>query len=486
MIEPPVVLLPYQQRWIADTATVKVAEKSRRIGLSWAQAAEAALVAGAAQGMHVWYIGYNQEMAREFVADCGFWCRAFSLVASEVEESLMEDDERGIVTYRITLTSGWRITALSSRPTNLRGKQGLVILDEAAFHGELSELLKAALALLIWGGRVSIISTHNGVENPFNELCEDIRAKKKRYSLHRITFDQAIAEGLFRRICLKKGVVWSAEAEAAWRDGIIADYGDSAQEELFCIPKGGSGVFLTRALLGSRTSLDTPVFRMSCAEGLELKSSDERQAFLAAWWKEQEAKLVGRVLPGRMAFGFDFGRTQDLSVLTILQPREGLTWGVQFIVELRRAPYFAQVWLFEQVMALFPGLQAGAMDARGNGQYMAEMARMRWGSRIEAVMLTEGWYREHMPSFKVALEDGQLRELPADEDIITDMRAIQVVKGVGRVPDNTRTRGADGGMRHGDAAISLVLAWAAAQSDDIPIEFMASDEERMVTGLQDY
>ena len=29
----PMVLLPYQQRWIADTNPVKVCEKSRRIGL---------------------------------------------------------------------------------------------------------------------------------------------------------------------------------------------------------------------------------------------------------------------------------------------------------------------------------------------------------------------------------------------------------------------------------------------------------------------
>jgi len=45
---------------------------------------------------------------------------------------------------------------------NLRGKQGRVIIDEAAFHDNLEELLKAALALLMWGGEVRIISTHNG------------------------------------------------------------------------------------------------------------------------------------------------------------------------------------------------------------------------------------------------------------------------------------------------------------------------------------
>ena len=33
----PMALLPYQQRWCADTSPVKLCEKSRRIGLSWGE-----------------------------------------------------------------------------------------------------------------------------------------------------------------------------------------------------------------------------------------------------------------------------------------------------------------------------------------------------------------------------------------------------------------------------------------------------------------
>ena len=41
---PPPVLLPYQQAWIADEAALKIAEKSRRIGLTWAEAADDVLI----------------------------------------------------------------------------------------------------------------------------------------------------------------------------------------------------------------------------------------------------------------------------------------------------------------------------------------------------------------------------------------------------------------------------------------------------------
>ncbi len=39
------VLLPYQKRWIADESPLKIAEKSRRTGITWAEAADAALTA---------------------------------------------------------------------------------------------------------------------------------------------------------------------------------------------------------------------------------------------------------------------------------------------------------------------------------------------------------------------------------------------------------------------------------------------------------
>ena len=148
-----------------------------------------------ARKRNVWYIGYNKDMAQEFINDCANWARAYNLAASAMEEIEYADveefdgviKEKKILAFRITFQSGWRITALSSRPSNLRGKQGRVVIDEAAFHEDLASLIKAAMAFLIWGGQVRIISTHNGDSNEFNSLVQDIRAGRKPYSLHRLT-----------------------------------------------------------------------------------------------------------------------------------------------------------------------------------------------------------------------------------------------------------------------------------------------------------
>ena len=39
-------LLPYQARWVRDRAGLKVIEKSRRIGISWAEAYDAVMHTG--------------------------------------------------------------------------------------------------------------------------------------------------------------------------------------------------------------------------------------------------------------------------------------------------------------------------------------------------------------------------------------------------------------------------------------------------------
>ena len=66
----PPVLLPYQQRWIGDKRPLKIAEKSRRTGLTWAEAADDVLYAASARdagGQNVYYIAYNQDMTIEYI-----------------------------------------------------------------------------------------------------------------------------------------------------------------------------------------------------------------------------------------------------------------------------------------------------------------------------------------------------------------------------------------------------------------------------------
>lgn len=468
------VLLPYQRRWGEDKSTVRVCEKSRRVGLSWGEAAYTTLEAARRGGQDTWYIGYNKDMAEEFILDCAFWAKHYQVAAEALEEIAIEDENKDILAYRIRFASGARVTALSSRPSNLRGKQGRVIIDEAAFHPDLAELLKAALALLIWGGSVSVISTHNGVDNPFNELVTDIRSgARKGYTLHRITFDEAIRDGLGKRVFESTGKVWSPEAEADWAEDIRSKYRPNDAEELDCVPSKSGGVYLSSALIESRMSPDGKVLRYACPDGFEqlpdhVRESDTRD------WLETEVKPQLDALPrtARSSAGMDFGRSGDLSVLLPLLEQQALQRVCPFLIEMRNVPFRQQEQVVFYVLDHLPGFSYGAFDARGNGQYLAEVAMQRYGAAsIAQVMLSNPWYLENMPRLKAAFEDGTLASLPKDQNVRDDLRMIVVDKGIPKLDERARTKTAEGGQRHGDAAIALALAWFASAQDGGRIEY---------------
>lgn len=467
-LRTPAAFLPYQQKWAADMSPVKLWEKSRRIGASWGEAGEDALLAAAKNGMDVFYIGYTKDMALEFIEDAAAWSRHYQLAASSVEEFIFKEsgkdgNEREIQAFRIRFASGFKIEALSSRPRNLRGKQGKIVLDEAAFHDDLPGLVKAAIAMLMWGGRVVIISTHNGEESYFNEIITLIRAGKVPYSLHRTTLDDALDQGLYQRICLRLGNAWTEEAQEKWRRDLLDQYGEDAEEELLCIPAKGGGIYLPRSLVEGCMSADSPVIRLACKTSFAEEPDWRRAAFIAAWCELNLKPHLNYMRQDVLSYlGEDFGRTGDLSVQVPLCEYRNLSYKAPFMVELRNVPFTEQEYVLKYICDRLPRFCGAALDARGNGQYLAERAMQHYGAhRILQVMLSQEWYRENMPRYKQAFEDKTIL-LSRDGDVLDDHRAVRMEKGVAKVPETWKGKGRDGGQRHGDSAIAGALALYAA------------------------
>lgn len=453
------VLLPYQKAWLGDKSPVKVVEKSRRIGLTWAQALDDVLKASTSgrDGMDVLYISFNQDMTREYIDTCAEWAKKLQIVAGKVNEDIFRDgDEREIKAFRIDFASGHKILALSNRPSNLRGKQGRVIIDEAAFVEDLPELLKAALALLMWGGQVIIISTHDGAENPFNELIQDVRAGNLPYSLHRITLDDALSAGLYRRICRVTKQDWTPEAEEAWRADLIKTYGDGADEELFCIPRQSSGAYLTTGMIEACMEAAPVLTWTPPAEDFVDWPLPVAERYTKGWIAEQLEPLLSGLPKDRAHFcGVDFGRSGDLSVFWPATEEKDLRLVPPFVLELRNCPHRTQQQILFAVLDALPRFSGVSLDARGNGSALAEAARQQYGpGRVREVMISEGWYRETMPLLKAGIEDKTLI-LPKDAGILSDFRSLRVMKGVARVPEQ-RTKDKTGG-RHGDSAVACAM-----------------------------
>jgi phage FluMu gp28-like protein len=471
-VEAPPVLLPYQREWVEDKSQLKVGEKSRRIGLTWAEAADDVLISAEEGGQNCYYIGYNQDMAVEYIEACAMWARAFNCAASSAQEGLWEEDQEDkyIKTYTIRFPgSGKRIVALSSRPANLRGKQGVVIIDEAAFHDQLEELLKAAMALLIWGGQVRIISTHDGVDNPFNELINMIRSGKREGSVFRCTFLEAVEQGLYRRVCLRTGIEWTQEGQDAWVKKVYGFYGDDAEEELDVVPRHSTGAYLSGTLIESRMA-PAPVIRLHKKDTFAEMPEPSRRAVIDDWCRDVLLPLLNDLDTSRQhVLGEDFGRSGDLTILAPGEIGMDLVRRVPFIVELRNIPFAQQEQILWFIIDRLPRFKSAGLDSRGNGQQLAENTADRYGrSKIHQVMLSDKFYAEQFPPFKAAFEDAMVL-VPQDSDIKDDLRAVQMIGGVPKIPKTTG-QGKKGEKRHGDAAIALLLMWFAGIQDTCVIE----------------
>ncbi|MGB0683394.1 MAG: hypothetical protein ACPGOV_11825 [Magnetovibrionaceae bacterium] len=468
--EVPGVLLPYQGAWHLDTSSVRIAEKGRRIGFSWGALAAESVIEGGCQasagGMDQFYMGYNQAMAAEFIGDCTFIARALNTSLAEVgvfmDSVLIDDERRDILRYSLQLTSGFRIEALSSNPYNWRGKQGHARIDEAAFHKDIREVVKGALAFRMWAGRIDIVSTHNTEENQFNQWIKDVQAEKLGWSHHRHTFKDALLQGFYKRVCLKLGKEYSEEAEAKYEAEIRADYPDAedAAEELDCTPKRGSGPYFSDMLIESCQKKGIPILRYTQKAEFVLDPNEE--AITEAWLEENLRPIINGLDPRtRKSMGQDFARSGDLSAILLSEEVRERFWETIALIELRNIPFESQrlivKWIFENVK----GLSSAKFDARGNGQSHAEAAYKLRPEIVECVMFTRPWYAEHFPKLKSAFEQQRFL-LPDDPDILLDARLVVQKNGDPGLSAG-RLKGSDGKDRHGDTMVAAVLAWAGSE-----------------------
>lgn len=443
------LLLPYQQTTVNrlfDGVSLLVIEKSRRIGLTWGLAAYAVLVAAAqpsAGGQNAWYMGYDLEMAREFIDTCAFWARAFGIAAEAADEEIFEDDGEKVQAFRIRFASGFKVVALPSVPRALRGKQGLVIIDEAAFHKDLAEVLKAALALLMWGGQVVVVSTHDGVANPFNLLLEDVRAGRRKGETITITFAEAIEAGLYERIALSAGVKGrQILGKSEWIADIRDTYGDDAEEELDCVPKAGSGSWLS------------PQDLSAC--------------------QHDDAGKPELYQGGLVYMGRDVARRRDLSVIHGYELVGDILW-LRWRWLGRAASFATQDQAAAEII-LAGRMAAYWIDQTGMGEKVVEDEQGRYGStRVHGELLTGPSRLDLATSLKDRVERIAIR-VPKDPALMTDWRAIKKKGGAGGAISLVN----DGDV-HADEFWAGALACRAADLPHQPYAYHSIQERDLST-----
>lgn len=487
------ILMRHQAEWLEDGNDLKLCEKGRRTGITFAEALDDTLIAAAARsagGDNVFYIGDTKDKGREFIGYVGHFGKVVAKELAEIQEAVFLDQKEDgsiakIPSYRVQFASGFRIEALSSRPENIRGLQGIVVIDEAAFHKDVRHLLDAVNALLIWGGKVRIISTHNGQLNPFNELIREVKATgKPPYTIHHIPFSKAVENGLFRRRCLIRGEDWSQKAQDAWEKKIRDSYGARTakmRQELDAIPAEAEGAALTRVQIEAAMQ-PAPIVRWAKDDDFKNAPDHVRSADALDFCERELRPLLAKLDTRRQhVFGEDFARKGHATVIVPVEIGGTLVRRAPFIVELRNIPFDQQREILFYIADRLPRMSGGALDATGNGAYLAEKAAQRYGASVIEVKLSEPWYRTHAVAYVEAITEGSFL-LPRDEDVLRDHQALSYVNGIIKVPDDHEVKGADGFERHGDSAVAGMLAHFASRQQLIdygytPVSALASDHD---------
>ena len=300
--DPQRLFLPYQDGWIDDRSRLKLFEKSRQIGISWATADGTVERTAAREArFDQWVSSRDEIQARLFIEDCKKFGAMINAGIQDLGLIVIDEKERTSA-YVLQFANGKRIHSMSSNPDAQAGKRGGRVLDEFALHGDPRKLYTIAYPGITWGGQLEIISTHRGSANFFNELVEEVKEKEnpKGFSLHTVTLQNALDQGFLYKLqsVISPDDPIMAMDEAAYFDFIKSGCASEEQflQEYMCVPADDQAAFLTYDMIAN--------CEYRAAENWELGFSDLHKQSLF--------------------MGVDIGRVHDLTVLWILERISGL------------------------------------------------------------------------------------------------------------------------------------------------------------------
>jgi phage FluMu gp28-like protein len=395
--------LPYQIEWILDETRTAIYEKSRRIGITLAEAYRS-VERRIKLGTDHLFASRSKETAGEFIEYCKMFSRLFGIMAEDLgEQPLYRDSD--LKGYVIRFASkdgkpGARIIALSSNPDAFRGFGGDVTLDEFAFHKKQRLVLKAANACAkIWGHLVRIISTHNGEGTLFNKLILEIRAGKRdtaNWSLHRTTLQDAVDQGLVGKI---KGVGFDSPQERAkFIADIRGDCVDESEwsEEYCCIPNADATAFLNYELIDAAR---TP--NLTLIEDPSL-------------------------LKGTIYAGYDVSRRHDLCVLWANEIIGDVHWQrMMRVLDGEERRFGTQEALLRRLLDN-RSVKRLCIDQTGMGEMLAEYMVDRYRGRAEGIILSGPRKAAIATPFKGLFEDKRIR-ISDDDDLREDLHKTRKV-----------------------------------------------------------
>lgn len=291
---PRDLLLPYQRRWADDAARWKIGMMARQTGKDFSSGEEGVRDTFAVElngGKTTWMIAAPSErQSLESLEKWKEWTAAYKVAIADFQEERDGGSEALLKSATITFPGGSRVIAVPGKPDTVRGFSANILLTEFAFFEDADRTWRAILPSVtnpLRGGekKVRIISTPNGAGNKFHDLwTKNHQVKGSRWSTHRVTIHEAVAEGLPIDV---EELRASIDDPEGWAQEFECEFIDAA------------GVLLPYELIALCES----------AEATEICAPE--------WWRT--------TTPFPVDMGIDFGRKRDLTV----------AWSMESVADLR-------------------------------------------------------------------------------------------------------------------------------------------------------
>ena len=447
--------LPYQEAWINDDSPLKVAEKSRRVGFTYASSYrmfQKCMRRG--RGFTQWVSSRDQLTAQELIRDyVAMWCKLANVAAKGLtgEDVQVIDVEKDITAFVCTFPNGARIVSLSSTPEAFAGKGGDVFLDEVDLHRDSGNLIDMAYPCIMWGNQLEMVSAYRvdgSKDTPFARLVAEAKKDNPQHaSLHRVTIHDAVAQGLVEKINEKSGRSQTREeflkrtragcrTQAAW------------ESQFECKVQDAGGKLLPTKVLAP----------------CEMDAADIAE--------------IERRFPDAPRFaGYDIARRRHASAWS-----EWLQVGVTYFLVERETfhdlEFRAQRKFLEGKMNRRERrICRLALDATGLGMETAEWAAETWPGRVDQVNLESHRRHELCMMFQDWFNTGAAR-IPADDALREDYQT-PVLKTTANgsvrvaVPEFEND---EGEVSHCDEFMGGVLARSAADAGGVAPAMAAASE----------
>ncbi|MBO6740264.1 MAG: hypothetical protein JJ916_10425 [Phycisphaerales bacterium] len=452
------VWLPYQLAWINDESEVAIWEKARRVGADYCESFRC--VRERINGERVldyWYSSADESAAYEFAEYVRAWLQLYDKVSEEVTTNGIDDGREWLkMTFTLPKINGRRprITVMTSNPKRFRSKGGDVTLSELAFHQDADEMWKAAAPTATWGGRIRILSTHNGHGTKFNALISQARKHEDpelygtprptdlKASVHRTDIYNAVSDGLVEQINRATG-------RELTRDEFIAEMRSLCstqeiwEEEFECNPSKEGGSYFPHALL------------RPCVSDRAAKPTEDLDTFIA----DIKLRSAGCT---KLSAGSDIGRRKDRFVIWVWG-RNGTKRITLGVLVLHNKPFDVMEHAINTLMnTTFNGKRITriSIDETGLGMQLAERMVKKHRSRAEAVSMTNAVKEDMFTRLRAGVEEITV-ELPDDDDTCRDFGSIR--KEV-TVAGNIRYSAASNEHGHADRATAAALGLVADES----------------------